>query len=364
MFIYLFLYVLALIQGFWEKGKTLFIVLAVGMILVSGFRDMIGGFDVYIYGEVYEVDTVRMFLYPNFEWGFKVYYWVLKLISDKREFLFFVTALLMVIMHSSLIKKLSPLFGLSVFIYFCKFFLMSFVYFRQGLAMGIIWFAIPFLLDRKYGKAFIMVALAYFFHKSSMVFLPFLLIANYRFTAFQLISLTFLLSVVVISPLGAYFTELIASSSGNEKLARYAQDVSGINLFYVLEVLLFGVLAVIFKPIMYGSEYKNAVLFYNGFVVYVWVILFALTNATFVRLAWYFFIFVPLALPTALYVLKDINLKRFFKVTLIVYYSAIFFRLLLVYDGGDFMPYKSIFQDFDRNGRWEFMEYRHRLISE
>jgi hypothetical protein len=363
MFIYLFLYALALINGFWEKGKTLFIVLVVGMILVSGFRDMIGGFDVYIYGEVYEIDNSRMFLYPNFEWGFKVYYWVLKLISEKREFLFFVTALLMVFMHSSLIKKLSPLFGLAVFIYFCKFFLMSFVYFRQGLAMGIIWFGIPFLVDRKYGKAFLMVALAYFFHKSSVVFLPFLLIANYRFTAFQLISLTFLLSVVVISPLGAYFTELIASSSGNEKLARYAQDVSGINLFYVFEVLLFGVLAVIFKPIMYGSEHKNAVLFYNGFVVYVWVILFALTNATFVRLAWYFFIFVPLALPTALYVLKDNNLKRFFKVTLIVYYSAIFFRLLLVYDGGDFMPYKSIFQDFDRNGRWEFMEYRDRLNS-
>ena len=363
MFIYLFLFVLALLNGLWEKGKTLFIVLVVGIILVSGFRDMIGGFDVYIYGEVYELNTIRMFLYPNFEWGFKAYYWVLKLISDKREFLFFVTALLMVIMHTSLIKKLSPLFGLSVFIYFCKFFLMSFVYFRQGLAMGIIWFAIPFLLDRKYGKVFLMVALAYFFHKSSLVFLPFLLIANYRFTSFQLITLTILLFITVASPLGSILTEYIASSSGDEKLARYVEKSGGINLFYVLEVFIFLVLAGLFKPIMYGSDNKNAVLFYNGFVVYVWVILFALTNNTFIRLSWYFFIFVPLALPTALYVLKDINLKRFFKVTLIVYYSAIFFRILLVYDGGDFMPYKSIFQDFDRNGRWEFMEYRDRLNS-
>ena len=363
MFSYLFLYVLALLNGFWERGKTLFVVLVIGMILVSGFRDMIGGFDVYVYGEVYEIDNIRMFLYPNFEWGFKIYYFVLKLFSSNREFLFFVTAVLMISLHSTLIKKLSPLFGLSIFIYFCKFFLMSFVYLRQGLAMGIIWFAIPFLLDKKYGKAFLMVALAFFFHKSSLVFLPFLLIANYRFTAFQLISLTFLLFVVVVSPLGAYFTELLASSSGNEKLARYAEKSTGINVFYALEVLLFGVLAVLFKPIMYGSEHKNAVLFYNGFVVYVWVILFALTNATFVRLAWYFFIFVPLALPTTLHVLKDVNLKQVFKVTLIVYYSAIFFRLLLVYDGGDFMPYKSIFQDFERNGMWEFMEYRDRLNS-
>jgi hypothetical protein len=363
MFIYLFLYVLALINGLWEKGKTLFIVLVVGMILVSGFRDMIGGFDVYIYSEVYELDTVRMFLYPNFEWGFKAYYWVLKLISDEREFLFFVTALLMIIMHTSLIKKLSPLVGFSMFIYFCKFFLMSFVYFRQGLAMGIIWFAIPFLLDRKYGKAFLMVALAYFFHKSSLVFLPFLLIANYRFTSLQLITLTILLFITVASPLGSIFAEYIASSSGDEKLARYVEKSGGINLFYVLEVFVFLVLAGLFKPVMYGSEHKSAVLFYNGFVVYVWVILFALTNNTFIRLAWYFFIFVPIGLAMALDLLEDINLKRFFKVTLIVYYSAIFFRLLLVYDGGDFMPYKSIFQDFDRNGLWEHREYRSRYYD-
>jgi len=360
MFPYLLLYVLALLNGLWERGRVLFISLAVGMILIAGLRDMIGGFDVYIYGEVYEIDNIRMFLYPNFEWGFKIYYWVLKLVSVKREFLFFVTAVLIISLHSTLIKKLSPLFGLSIFIYFCKFFLMSFVYFRQGLAMGVIWFAIPFLLDKKYGKALLLVALAFFFHKSSLVFLPFLLFANYRFSSFQLISLTFLLLVIVVSPLGALLIELLASSSGNEKLANYAEKSGGVNLFYVLEVIVFGVLAVLFKPILYASENKNAVLFYNGFIVYVWVILFALTNNTFIRLGWYFFIFVPLALPTALSVLKDINLKKFFKLTLIVYYSAIFFRLVLVYDGGDFMPYKSIFQDFERNGRWEFMEYRDR----
>jgi hypothetical protein len=293
-----------------------------------------------------------------------VYYWLLKLISDKREFLFFVTALLMIIMHTSLIKKLSPLVGFSMFIYFCKFFLMSFVYFRQGFAMGVIWLAIPFLLEKKYTKAIVMVVIAFYLHKSALIFLPFLLIANYRFTSLQLITLTILLFITVASPLGSFFTEYIASSSGEEKLANYVQQSGGINLFYVLEVFVFLVLAGLFKPVMYGSEHKNAVLFYNGFVVYVWVILFALTNNTFIRLAWYFFIFVPIGLAMALDLLKDINLKRFFKVTLIVYYSAIFFRLLLVYDGGDFMPYKSIFQDFDRNGRWEFMEYRDRLNSE
>ena len=83
-----------------------------------------------------------------------------------------------------------------------------------------------------------------------------------------------------------------------------------------------------------------------------------MTNATFIRLAWYYFFFVIIALPY-MFIFARTNFNRLtFKSFIYIYYSLVFFRLLLVYDGGDFMPYKSIFQDFDREGRWEYMEYR------
>jgi hypothetical protein len=49
--------------------------------------------------------------------------------------------------------------------------------------------------------------------------------------------------------------------------------------------------------------------------------------------------------------------KLFLNLTLL-YFSALFFRLLILYDDGDFMPYKMFFQDFDRGGMFDFMEYR------
>lgn len=35
----------------------------------------------------------------------------------------------------------------------------------------------------------------------------------------------------------------------------------------------------------------------------------------------------------------------------------IVFRLLLIWDGGDMMPYKTFLDNNSRNGRWEYLEY-------
>ena len=84
----------------------------------------------------------------------------------------------------------------------------------------------------------------------------------------------------------------------------------------------------------------------------------ALTNASFIRFGWYYFIFLVLALPQIFYFIKQLEIRKLFKAGIYLYYSLLFFRLLIVYDDGDFMPYKTIFQDFDRNSQWEFMDKR------
>ena len=54
---YLFLFVFATILYFQDTGRrvgVLFYIFIAFLILLSGFRDMIGGYDVYIYADVYE----------------------------------------------------------------------------------------------------------------------------------------------------------------------------------------------------------------------------------------------------------------------------------------------------------------------
>lgn len=358
MFIYLFLFSFISILYFkspykWSGKSFWFFVLSV--VLVAGLRDMIGGFDVYIYGETFEMPTPALFLYPAFEWGYKFYYVFLKFFSTDRAWMFFVSSILVLGGHALIIKKLSPILYFSLFLYFAKFFLMSFVYIRQGIAMIIIWQAVVYLIDKQHWKVALLLVLAFFFHKSSLICAPFFLVAHFRLNSIQLALLSIVVFIVSVSPIGQSLISLIAEADDG-KIAKYAAKSGGVNVFYLLETALLVMLALLFRKKFKGS--RKELIIFNGFVFYLLMIMVSLTNATFVRLAWYYFIFVTLALPYMYVYIKDKSMKLGFKSATYIYFALIFFRLLIVYDSGDFMPYKSIFQDFDRNGDWEFMEYR------
>lgn len=317
---------------------------------------MIGGFDVYIYGEVYEISTIRMFLYPNFEWGFKLYYWVLKLCSDRREFMFFISAIVFIGGHSYVIKKWSPLVYFSLFVYFSKFFFYSFVYVRQGIAMFIAWYSIKYLFSNERAKFALALLVIFFFHKSAIIFAPLLIIHKWKFNNWQLALLTVTVVVLGISPLGKSLVGMVASTSGDEKLHRYLEKSGGINFFYVIETAMLTVLAVVFRKDFYKEQHTTII--YNGFLSFIYVIIISLTNASFIRLGWYYYIFMALALAHIYFFIKSKQSRLLYKSVVFIYFSLIFFRQMITLTAGDLIPYKSIFQDFDRNGDSEHYEYR------
>jgi len=325
------------------------------LIAFSGFRDMIGGFDVYIYGEVYESSKEFLALYTAFEGGFKTYYLLLRNINEDRYFMFFITAAIILSMQFFAIKKNSPLIYFSIFILFCKFFLMSFVYLRQGMAMGIIWLSLPYILQRKYLKFFALAGLAFLFHKSSLIFLPMYFIANVKFKNLNMFVISVVTLIIAVSPLSAIILELLAENA-DAKVGTYVQLSGGINFFYLIESIVLIYLLLKFRSEFYKTEFGTLIL--NGLFGYTIVNIMALTNASFLRFGWYYFIFLALALPYIYKFISDVKLRMNFKLLIFIYYSALFFRLLISFDDGDFMPYKSIFQDFRRNGRWEILEYR------
>ena len=359
MFPYLFIFFLATILYYRNIKKTNFLVYFFISVFIglAGFRDMIGGYDVYIYAEVYEsFKGAYLYLYTPFEKGYLTFYYFLQQINESREFLFFATALIMTILHYYSIKKNSNNIGMSLYIYFCKFFLFSFVYMRQGLAMGVIWLAISFLIRKKYFYVLLIVTLTFTIHKSSILFLPFIFIAHKKFSPYQLGLIALIVLFISLTPLSNFFISSIADTTDSDKLATYTEKGGSTNLFYLIEGGLAIYLAIIFHKYFYKATQTTVI--FNGFFIYAVTILAGLTNATFIRFSWYYFIFVVLALPYIYTFIKSNNLKSLYKNLLFIYYALVFFRLLIVYDGGDFMPYKSIFQDFDRNGLWEFMEYR------
>jgi len=354
---YLLIFFFATILFFQKNERKVsvgFYIFLVTLICFSGFRDMIGGYDVYIYAQVFEAPKEIISLYKGFEIGFRLYYLFLRLISTDRYFMFFVTATIMMSLHFFAIKKHSPIIYFSIFILFCKFFLMSFVYLRQGIAMGIIWFSLPYIINRNYWKFAALAILAFFFHKSSIIFLPMYFLATLQFKNINMFFIAVFSLVISISPLSGILLSAIAESSGDEKTNIYVSQSGDVNIFYFIEVMLLIYLLLKFRTDFYKTKFGTLVI--NGLFGYIIVNIMSLTNASFVRFGWYYFFFLILALPSIYNFIQDKKSRKTFKMLVFIYYSFIFLRLLIVYDDGDFMPYKSIFQDFSRNSRWEFME--------
>jgi hypothetical protein len=327
-----------------------------GASLMVGLRDMIGGYDVYVYGEIYEADVLFLLTYDLMEIGFRYFYLFLKFFNEDRHFMFFVMAFLIFFFQFRTYKIYSPLLLLSLFIFFCKFFLMSFVYIRQGLAMGIITLAIPFVLSKQYWKYFFIIFLAVNVHKSSILFLPFIFVAHRNFSSSQLFYMITAVVIIAVTPLNNFLLGYLADSTEDQKVAIYVNKDEGVNLFYFIEIIVLSVILLSTKVEFYKNPTTRVIA--NGLVVYILISLLGISNATFVRFTWYYLPFYVLGLTYFIYFQKDISNLKLYRTVLFIYFSLVFIRLLLIYDGGDFMPYKTIFDDTERNSMWEFMEYR------
>jgi hypothetical protein len=360
MFFYILIYLLFLFGLSKDvnsnKSNTLFYFIFVTASFFVGLRDMIGGYDVYIYAEVYESSRSFLMAFDKMEIGFRIFYYILKYVSNDRYFMFLLMAFLIFSFQFYTIKKYSPLIYFSIFLFFCKFFLMSFVYLRQGLAMGIVTLAIPYALRKKYLYIFIIMSIAFFIHKSSIIVVPLLLVINIELKKTQIFSMFVIVLIIAFTPLNQVLFGFLLDSFESGDKTSYISKTSSVNVFYFLEILVILFFSLKFQKEFYKTKVSKMV--FNGLIFYVLVTLLSIRNGTFIRFSWYFLIFLFLGIPYYVNFIKSIKLKKLSKVMFVVYFSLLFFRLLILYDGGDFMPYKTIFNDFDRNGMWEFREYR------
>jgi len=336
---------------------VLFIILLASFI---GFRDMIGGFDVYIYGEMYETTTERLLNYEAFEIGFRYYYMVLRIFSENRYFMFFTTAFIVIVIHFQILKTHSKVVFFALFIYFCKFTLMNFVYLRQIIAMCFIWYSIKFVIKRKLFYYCIFLFIAFSFHKSSILFFPIYFIYKTKISTLKMLFVLIGTLFIALTPLSLFLFSSLAESADNDKVNIYLEATNGgavaINFFYFLEILLIIILMLKFRTQFYLTQQGTFI--FNGMFAYILISALALTNATFVRFGWYFFIFVIVGMTHIYTYIEDKKQKKMFKNLTFLYFGLLYLRLVFLLDGGDFMPYKAFFQDFDRHGNFDWMEYR------
>ena len=182
---------------------------------------------------------------------------------------------------------------LSVILYICfGYYLQSFIIIRQYMALCLLIISLHYLLNNDNKKYFILIFLAFLFHKTSICFIILYFLKKYWNYIYKKSNylIGFIIILFIISPPIIYF--LI------NKFYPYYSDImiigEGIKLFFVLLIILF--LPFFFKRITFKSLQKFNIFFILcaiGVIIQLFTYHFSLLNRLAIYFQFYFIIFIP-----------------------------------------------------------------------
>ena len=285
--------------------------------LVSAFRgNTVGGDLVNYLNNFHELSStpfVKIFelKYSNYEIGYTLLIKCLTFISSNERVYFLITPILSLFGIYSLIKNFSPIPIISVLVYMALgFYTNSFNNVRQSIAIGIVCFSFPYLVNHRFSKFVICVLLASLFHKSAIFY-----ILIYPFTKINLTTKKFYLILVsgtifffsVGMKIFNYFRDYIFiaySTSYDHILLESNRGYSLLGLYFCITIFVFHV----YRRLLRKSSNKELIILFNVFVVEMLFATmsqaFATQMATFTRMSIYFYINIILLIP---YYLKTIT---------------------------------------------------------
>lgn len=329
----------------------------------AGIRGEIGGDDYFNYRNLYASLLPGQEPVWTYEPLFMAMARVSKAIGLPYHGFLAIVALLGILPSVYVIDKTTNGSSLGIFVYGIDFMLtLSFVYLRQGIAIGFAFLALDAMLDRKMGRSALCVVLAAGFHYSALALFAILFLRKEIGTGVRtaLYAIAALLGMFIIVSF-AYGTVDI---SENELVRRLTKFLAGggemkINPLNFIEVLLLAITMRSFARACVaeaGADYLA--LLRNCFLIFLIFILYGTIEAIFIRFAGYFRIAVPILLSISARNAEWFHLPRIrmirkmpapswgslVSVMVFVYYLAKMTRWLILNAGGNggFLPYRTM----------------------
>ena len=166
-----------------KKQMTAMTVYMVLLGMFIGLGDMLGGYDRYIYGELFDsmADVTRTGGNPWASYAFKFYAnefgygslcALLSYITGNRYiFIFIVTMIIYILLIISLREYVENApFAVVMFMGLWVFF--TFTYLRQVIGCTIVWLSVKYIIKRNFPMFLLVWFIGYSFHNSILVFLP------------------------------------------------------------------------------------------------------------------------------------------------------------------------------------------------
>ena len=371
MYIYVLILALAMASALFLPQKyaktTIYLVCwMMGLALFVGFSDMLGGYDRYIYGELFDevadirqegrdVFTAYIFQQYPTELGYVYLNVLLSYFTSNRYVFILVVTLIIYGLYYINIKRYASDYRIALLLFFGLLFFFTFTYLRQMIGVGIASLSLKYVYERKLWKFVVLVLLATSFHNSAVILLPvyFIPVRKYSISSVLVIMLVCLL--VGMSGASSTLFEAYSSTSGlEERTMRYVEDTSGFRVAYLLEAVFF-LWLILGNYENLGQDKKQITLLNNALIF--WGILFLfIRSENGGRLGWFFII----ALVSTLTTIFSQSFSKEILNRIIVYFVVLFlyFRIVIAW-GVLLTPYKTFFTDGVREGDFIYERYEY-----
>lgn len=365
MLIYLFVYIVALVAFFIlakpSQSSGMFLSLFfLYVVIFIGLGDMIGGYDRYIYGEMFDLvaDELRgsrdmatmMSTVQGNEYGYFAWEYIVAHVTSNRYVFILLSTLLMYVLYFIAFRTYIENYPVATLMFLGLFYYFTMTYFRQVLACGFIWIGIKYVWERKFIKFMLFLVLAYTFHSSALIFFPF------YFVPIRKYSYTVVISVMIVALLLGLTSipSMLLSESSDSRSTDYTRDISGGRIEYVLEAVFF--LALIFWNYTRIPETKKDLVLLNSSIAFCAVLLFFIRFGQGGRIAWYFMIglfytFSKLA--------QSATHGREIKGIVLILSLFLFLRVSFLW-AFNLTPYKTFLSDgYPSGDRWIYDKYEY-----
>ena len=350
-----------------QQGLLIAIMAFLGIFV--GISDMLGGYDRYIYAEVFDeladrvmdggnIFDTNIFLMYGKEFGYCLLNLLVALFTANRYILILVVTLTIYACLYVSFKRYTNNYAFAIILFLGLWFFFSFTYLRQILGASIVWLSIKYVSERNMKMFLIMVFIGFSFHNSAIMLLPLYFVPIKAFDKSKILMVMGVLLLLGLSggP-GAAFEAYGSIMESDQRIAENLEDTSGFRIAYFIEAVFF--LYFILKNYDIITRTPSQIVMTNAALIFCGLLLFFVKSENGGRISWYYMIGI---ISTLTYIATYQRRVTNTAITLIVVCLFLYIR---VYNSWqlylNLYPYKTFFTNGHREGdySWEKYEYDH-----
>ena len=329
-----------------------------------GLGDMLGGFDRYIYGELFDsmANDNRMGINPwttfafefyGTEFGYGTWEALMSYVTANRYIFIFVTTMVIYILLIQSLRQYVDNAPFAVVMFMGLWFFFTFTYLRQVMACTVCWLSVRYILDRKLVPFLIVWFIGYSFHNSAIMFLPAYFIPIRKFPIKWVIWVMVGALLVGLTP----FPQGLFDAYGDVNEQRinvedYARD-AGFRWAYLIEAAFF--LFVILTNYKQIALQKKNIVMLNMALVFCAILLLFIRSENGGRLGWLFMIGVMCTMAN-LCIKKNKLLTNGAYMMVVAFF--LFYRVLDAW-AFNMTPYKTFLTPGHTAAEWIYEKYEY-----